>query len=43
MYCMAEKQPTIEEIAAKLELPREEIVVAMEAIIEPVSDGWPWR
>lgn len=31
------REPTIEEIAAKLELPREEIVVAMEAIIEPVS------
>ena len=31
------REPTIEEIAAKLGLPREEVVIAMEAIIEPVS------
>ena len=31
------REPTIEEIAAKLNLPREEVVIAMEAIIEPVS------
>jgi len=31
------REPTIEEIAAKLNLPREEVVIAMEAIIEPIS------
>ncbi len=31
------REPTIEEIAARLEMPREEIVIALEAIVEPVS------
>ncbi len=31
------REPTIEEIAARLELPREEVVIALEAIVEPVS------
>ena len=31
------KEPTVEEIARKLELPREEVVVALEAIVDPVS------
>ena len=31
------KEPTIEEIARRLELPREEVVVALEAIVDPVS------
>lgn len=31
------REPTVEEIASRLELSREEIVVAMEAIVEPVS------
>ncbi len=31
------RDPTIEEIAARLELPREEVVLALEAIVEPVS------
>ncbi|MBQ7014651.1 MAG: sigma-70 family RNA polymerase sigma factor, partial [Clostridia bacterium] len=31
------REPTIEEIAAKLNLPREEVVIAMEAIVEPIS------
>lgn len=31
------REPTIEEIAKGLDLPREEVVVALEAIVEPVS------
>lgn len=31
------REATIEEIAAKLELPREQIVLALEAIVDPVS------
>ncbi len=31
------REPTIDEIAARLELPREDVVVALEAIVEPVS------
>lgn len=31
------REPTVEEISSRLGLPREEVVVAMEAIIEPVS------
>ncbi len=31
------REPTIEEIAKHLELPKEEIVVALEAIVDPVS------
>jgi len=31
------REPTIEEIARRLELPREEVVVALEAIVDPVS------
>ena len=31
------KEPTIDEIAARLDLPREDVVVALEAIVEPVS------
>lgn len=31
------REATIEEIAQKLELPREQIVLALEAIVEPVS------
>ena len=31
------REPTIEEIAARLEMPREDIVIALEAIVEPVS------
>ncbi len=32
-----DREPTIEEIAAALSLPKENIVVALEAIVEPVS------
>ncbi len=31
------REPTVEEIAAVLALPREEVVLALEAIVEPVS------
>ena len=31
------REPTVEEIARRLDLPREEVVVALEAIVEPVS------
>ncbi len=36
---MAEKQrePTVEEIARELQIPSEDVVVALEAIVEPVS------
>lgn len=32
-----QREPTVEQIAAALELPREEVVLAMEAVVEPVS------
>lgn len=31
------REPTVEEIARRLELPKEEVVLALEAIVEPVS------
>ncbi len=31
------REPTVEEIAGVLDLPREEVVLALEAIVEPVS------
>ena len=31
------KEPTIEEIAKELDLPKEDVVLALEAIVEPVS------
>lgn len=32
-----QREPTVEEIARALSLPREEVVTALEAIVEPVS------
>ena len=32
-----QREPTIEEIAQKIQLPREEVVLALEAIVEPIS------
>ena len=32
-----QREPTVEEIAASLEIPREDVVIAMEAIASPVS------
>ncbi len=31
------REPTVDEIARRLEMPREEVVVALEAIVDPVS------
>ncbi len=31
------REPTVEEIAAELDMPREDVVLALEAIVEPVS------
>ena len=31
------REPTIEEIAKRLDLPREEVVLALEAIVDPIS------
>ena len=31
------REPTIEEIAGRLDMPKEEVVVALEAIVDPVS------
>jgi len=33
----SQREPTVEQIAAELQLPQEEIVFAMDAIVEPVS------
>lgn len=33
----AEREPTVEEIAKEMDVPREEVVLALEAIVEPVS------
>lgn len=32
-----QREPTIDEIAKKLDIPREDVVLALEAIVEPVS------
>ena len=32
-----QKEPTVEEIARELDLPKEEVVMALEAIVDPVS------
>ena len=31
------REPTVEEIAQRLDLPREEVVLALEAIVDPIS------
>ena len=31
------KEPTIDEIAKKIEVPRESLVLALEAVVEPIS------
>ncbi len=33
----AHREPTVEEIAEKLDLPKSEVVLALEAVVEPVS------
>ncbi len=37
MICDNNKEPTIEEIAKKMEIGKETLVLAMEAVVEPVS------
>ena len=37
MTAQNNREPTVEEIAKELELPREDIVLALESIVEPVS------
>ena len=32
-----QREPTVEQIAKELEIPREDVVFAMDAIVEPVS------
>ncbi|HCR43687.1 MAG TPA: RNA polymerase sigma-G factor, partial [Ruminococcaceae bacterium] len=32
-----DREPTVEEIAEKLDIPREEVVVALESVVAPVS------
>lgn len=32
-----QKEPTVEEIAKELDIPREEVVFALDAIVAPVS------
>ena len=32
-----QREPTIEEIARELDIPKEEVVLALESIVEPVS------
>lgn len=36
-----QKEPTIDEIASELDLPREDVVLALESIVEPVSLNEP--
>ena len=36
-----QKEPTIDEIASELDIPREEVVLALESIVEPVSLNEP--
>ena len=36
-----QKEPTIDEIASALDLPREDVVLALESIVEPVSLNEP--
>ena len=31
------REPTVEEIAAQMKVPKEDVVLALEAIVEPVS------
>ena len=37
LLAQSQREPTVEQIAAELGLPREEVVFAMDAIAEPVS------
>jgi RNA polymerase sporulation-specific sigma factor len=37
LMAQQQKEPTVEQIAKELDIPREEVVFAMDAIVEPVS------
>ena len=37
LMAQSQREPTVEQIAAELQIPREEVVFAMDAIVEPVS------
>jgi RNA polymerase sporulation-specific sigma factor len=37
MLAKSSREPSVEEIAKELKLPREEVVVALESVVEPVS------
>jgi RNA polymerase sporulation-specific sigma factor len=37
MIARNSREPTVEEIAKELDIPREEVVVALESIVEPIS------
>jgi RNA polymerase sporulation-specific sigma factor len=37
MLAESNREPTIEEIAKELDIPREEVVVALESVVEPIS------
>jgi len=37
LISQSQREPTVDQIAAELQLPREEVVFAMDAIVEPVS------
>ena len=37
LLCELQREPTVEEIARRLDIPREEVVLALEAIVDPVS------
>lgn len=37
MTAQNDREPTVEEIAEKLDIPREEVVVALESVVAPVS------
>lgn len=37
LMSQSQKEPTVEEIAKALEIPREDVVMALDAIVDPVS------
>lgn len=37
MLADSNREPTVEEIAKELDIPREEVVVALESVVEPIS------
>ena len=37
LQCENQREPTVEQIAKELDIPREEVVFAMDAVVDPVS------